>query len=137
MDCSRPFHTVTQAGTIVTSPNYPNIYDNNHECGIRVQFESGERVVVEFRAFNVEHHSSCIWDFVEIRDGHNEKSSLIKQTLCGSAIHEPILSTDSSLFIRFKTDDELTHSGFKMRIDKGNPTIFYDVSTVISTLIAS
>ena len=119
MDCGEPHHEVTQPGTIVTSPNYPNEYQNNQECGTIIRFGSGERVILEVQDFNVEHHSACVWDFVEIRDGDNANSTQIEPKLCGSDIPRPIKSSGNTLFIRFKTDDDVTHSGFKMKVDKG------------------
>ena len=118
MDCSEPFHEVTEPGTIVTSPNYPNEYQNNKDCGTKIRFPPGERVVLEVQDFNVEHHSACVWDYVEVKDGDNANSSRIEPKLCGSAIPRPILSSGNTLSIRFKTDDEMTHSGFKMKVDR-------------------
>ena len=118
MECSDTYHEITDPGTILTSPNYPNEYLNNMECGTKIRFQPGERVVLEVEHFHVEHHSACVWDYVEVRDGDNASYTRIEPKLCGSAIPSPIISSGNTLFLWFKTDDDMTHSGFKMRVDR-------------------
>ena len=50
----------------ITSPNYPNNYPTSTECVWVLRVPVG-RISVIFTDFVVEDHSSCRYDFVEIR----------------------------------------------------------------------
>ena len=120
MDCNSPFtEVVTIPGTIISSSNYPNNYDNNQDCQIKIAFEEGQRVLLEFIHFDVEYISSCSYDWLEIRDGPSADSSMLVHNLCGSTIPNPILSTGNALTLIFRTDSGVTGSGFLIKAQIG------------------
>ena len=46
-------------GGVIQSPNFPNQYPNDQDCEWRVQLPAGQKVALNFLAFNLEQHSSC------------------------------------------------------------------------------
>ena len=63
------YHAST--GTL-DSPNYPNNYPNNYHCLWLITLPSGdERVGIHIVDFNVESHSTCKWDALEVREVNN------------------------------------------------------------------
>ena len=120
MDCTSPFtHEVNFPGTTIISPNHPNNYGDNQDCQIKIAFAEGQRVVIEFIHFNVEHSSSCYYDWVEIRDGSSSSSNLLGSKLCGNMLPQPVVSTGNFLTIVFHTDYSVTLSGFMIKAQLG------------------
>ena len=119
MDCNSPYDELTVPGTIIVSPNHPGSYDNNMDCRIIIKFEQGEKVLLQFLAFDVESHSGCGYDYLEIRDGGESNSNVIGSKLCGGNISNPIISTGNTMYLRFKTDADVTRSGFKIKAEIG------------------
>lgn len=64
------------------SPNYPLDYLPNKECVWKIAVPKGYQVALKFQSFEVENHDSCVYDFVEVRDGPDEESPLIG-VFCG------------------------------------------------------
>ncbi|XP_071498643.1 extracellular serine proteinase-like [Diadema antillarum] len=101
-------HVFTEATGQFTSPNYPGNYDNNEDCSFTIQAEAGETVTLSFSVFNVESHSSCGYDAVQVSDGDKN----VLQKLCGSEIPDPIMSTNNGMLVDFTTDGSITYTGF-------------------------
>ena len=90
------------ASGVLTSPNYPNGYDNGIDSCIFTIIGPGD-VIINLRVddFRLEGGpSSCPWDYVEVRDGNSESSSLIGK-FCGSNIPPNVIqSTQGHLWIK-------------------------------------
>ena len=66
----------------------------------------GNRLNVTFTNFNIESHSSCSFDYVEISYGR------FRQKYCGDTIPGPFISC-SNITVKFRTDGSVTLSGYK------------------------
>ena len=119
-----PGTQITTPETIIQSPNYPSNYPNARDCTAVVQFAQGQRVSVEFLAFNLEPHNRCVYDWLEIRDGNNAGADLLSTRLCGEQLFAPITSTGNTLYIQFHTDGSVTKSGFQLKVKIGMNGIF-------------
>uniref|UniRef100_A0A671XF34 Cubilin n=1 Tax=Sparus aurata TaxID=8175 RepID=A0A671XF34_SPAAU len=97
---------------ILISPNWPNNYANNRQCVYLVRLPAGERVALNFTHMNLETHSNCSFDYVEVRDGRMETDPLIGR-YCGSSLPAPILSSSNFLWIRFRSDSSVSKAGFR------------------------
>ena len=91
IDCDTPFDEVNTPGTRIISPNHPSNYENSKDCQITIRFS--ERVRIRFEAFNIESHSSCAYDYIQVRDGDNANSNPIGSKLCGTTIPDEIESS--------------------------------------------
>lgn len=61
---------------------------------------------------------SCVHDYLELRDGSTSNAGLIS-LLCGNTRPSTQHSTSSSMLLRFRTDNSVTHKGFKAKYSIG------------------
>ncbi|XP_037517650.1 cubilin [Rhipicephalus sanguineus] len=94
-----------------TSPGHPNPYENGLLCEWEIRASPGERLRLVFERFDLESHPVCKWDALEVYDGSDDRSPLLRR-MCGDSTPSPVLSTGSSLFLRFKTDENTRLQGF-------------------------
>ncbi|KAI4871253.1 hypothetical protein NFI96_019773 [Prochilodus magdalenae] len=104
--------TYTDSQGIIISPNWPNNYAQDKQCIFLIRQPRSERVFLNFTHMEIEYHPGCEYDYVEVRDGSAETDPLIGK-YCGSTLPAPILSTLNVLWIRFKSDDSVSHAGFR------------------------
>ena len=115
IDCESPFDVITEAGTQITSPNYPNNYDNDLDCQLTIKFEPDQIVSVTFESFDVELEDRCEWDYLAIHDGNSTESPMIGYKLCGKGpTGTTIKSTGNQMTIHFFSDEIETRTGFKL-----------------------
>ncbi|KAM7390891.1 hypothetical protein PAMA_008881 [Pampus argenteus] len=104
--------TFTDSEGIIISPNWPNNYAHNRQCIYLIRLPVGEKVALNFTNMNLESHSTCMFDYVEVHDGRMETDPLIGR-YCGSSLPAPILSSSNSLWIRFRSDSSVSQAGFR------------------------
>ena len=66
----------------------------------------------------VENHDECVYDFLEVRDGHDDDSGLIGK-FCGYRIPEDIKSTSNTMYVKFVSDGSVSKAGFAANFVKG------------------
>ncbi|XP_014469873.1 PREDICTED: bone morphogenetic protein 1-like [Dinoponera quadriceps] len=93
------------------SPNYPEEYQSSKECVWRLSVPRDYQVALKFQSFEIENHDNCVYDYVEVRDGHNEDSALIG-VYCGYKVPPDIKSTGNQLFVKFVSDGSVQKAGF-------------------------
>ena len=64
IDCESPFDEVAVNRVVITSPNYPNEYENNKDCQLTIRVASDQLVNIFVEAFNAESHSTCGYDYL-------------------------------------------------------------------------
>ena len=57
------------------------------------------------------------YDWVEIYDGGNSSSTLIGRKMCGHKLPPPILSSTNEILIKFKSDNTVERTGYKIRAE--------------------
>ncbi|KAL2720343.1 bone morphogenetic protein 1 [Vespula squamosa] len=93
------------------SPNYPEEYQSSKECVWRLSVPQDYQVALKFQSFEIENHDNCVYDYVEVRDGHNADSPLIG-VYCGYKIPPDIKSTGNKLLVKFVSDGSVQKAGF-------------------------
>ncbi|XP_072507728.1 cubilin [Notamacropus eugenii] len=95
------------------SLNFPNNYPNNVECIYTITVERGHQIALNFVNFSLEAilGTSCIADYVEIRDGGYANSPFLGR-YCGTNKPPMIISHSNKLWIKFKSDLVIARSGF-------------------------
>ena len=126
IDCDSSLGSeITLSGATIKSPNYPNMYDISKDCEITVRFVG--RVRITFLAFDLEHDTTCSYDFLKIFDGPTSNSTQIGTTMCGNISPDPIESTQSFAHLVFKSDSTNARTGFRLRVeDPGNNSFLHD-----------
>ncbi|OXU25209.1 hypothetical protein TSAR_008830 [Trichomalopsis sarcophagae] len=93
------------------SPNYPEEYQSSKECVWRLSVPQDYQVALKFQSFEIESHDNCVYDFVEVRDGHSSDSPLIG-VYCGYKLPPDIRSTGNKLLVKFVSDSSVQKAGF-------------------------
>ena len=106
--------------TIIQSPNYPDEYDNNMDCTVKVTLNEGEVVSLEILYFYVHETFQCENDFLEIRDGDNQEAKLIKR-ICGSYGSTHFKASGNTMLLRFHSNGDSTAKGFRVKTEIGIP----------------
>ncbi|XP_053215446.1 cubilin [Podarcis raffonei] len=96
----------------IHSPNYPQPYSNSSDCSWVIRVDGGHRVLLNFTDFEIESHRSCNYDYVAVFDGSNAEAPLLRK-VCGQQRPSPILSTQNTIFVRFRSDSTVHLRGFR------------------------
>ncbi|KAH8307687.1 hypothetical protein KR044_008974 [Drosophila immigrans] len=93
------------------SPNYPLDYLPNKECVWKITVPKGFQVALKFQSFEVENHDSCVYDYVEVRDGPTQDAALIG-VFCGYKPPPNMKSSGNSMYVKFVSDLSVQKAGF-------------------------
>lgn len=93
------------------SPNYPDDYRPNKECTWRITVPENYQVALKFQSFEIENHDNCVYDYLEIHDGHSPDDPLVGK-FCGYKIPDDIKSTGDKLLVKFVSDGSVQKAGF-------------------------
>jgi hypothetical protein len=77
--------TLTHSKGNITTANYPNKYPPKQDCIWIIKVPVHKLLKLRFLSFDVERHSQCRYDYVEIRDGSSQRSTLLG-TFCGNTL---------------------------------------------------
>ncbi|XP_038060664.1 bone morphogenetic protein 1 homolog isoform X1 [Patiria miniata] len=102
---------ISKESGMLQSPNYPDDYRPDKSCVWYLTMPEGFQVGLNFQSFEVERHDNCIYDYVEVRDGHEDDSPLIGK-YCGYLMPEDIKSSSNKLRVKFVSDGTVNKGGF-------------------------
>uniref|UniRef100_A0A8C3CRJ2 Cubilin n=1 Tax=Cairina moschata TaxID=8855 RepID=A0A8C3CRJ2_CAIMO len=102
----------TDSEGVIMSPFWPNPFINNQQCIYIIRQPEDEKIYLNFTHMELESHSDCSLNYIEVRDGDSEMSSLITK-FCHSTLTSPITSTSNSLWIKFKSDASVQRASFR------------------------
>ncbi|KOC70062.1 Cubilin [Habropoda laboriosa] len=108
-------HYVKMTGVIRT-PNYPERYPGRKDCEWIIEAPNRQRIILNVKKFDLEEHSNCIFDYLEIRNGGYDTSPLIGK-FCGTVIPTEIVSQTNQLYLKFVSDPTGSHTGFDIEWD--------------------
>ncbi|XP_063636066.1 cubilin-like [Cydia splendana] len=104
--------TLTSASGSISSPNYPQTYNDNAECFYKVITSSGSRIQIWFTDLDLERTRNCRDDYIEIFDGLTENDpSLGRYCEMSSAVNH-IVTTLNYAYIKFRSDIYIGSKGF-------------------------
>ncbi|NWH82104.1 PAMR1 protease, partial [Piaya cayana] len=87
-------------------------YPLNARCEWTIHVRPGFNIELRFSMLSLEFDYMCQYDYVEVRDGDNLDSQIIKK-FCGNERLPPIRSTGSSLHVLFQSDGSKNFDGFQ------------------------
>ena len=109
----------------LSSPNYPDYYKANKNCLWKITVQERYSVALEFHSFEVENHDNCVYDYLEIRDGHEPNSPLIGR-FCGYNVPSNVNSTSNKMSVKFVSDGSVQKAGFAASFVKGKHTHLFE-----------
>ena len=106
----------------ITSPGYPNQYPLNLDCIWVILAPSNQVIQVEFRSFQLERQSRCLYDYLEVRDGDRSDMPLLGK-FCGDVVPSSVKSSQNAMYIKFHSDGLTPKRGFQLKWHafKGQP----------------
>ncbi|XP_061188541.1 uncharacterized protein LOC133196695 [Saccostrea echinata] len=122
---------LTSSSGNITSPGYPEDYENNLSCDWDISCPVDKKILVTFTDIDVEHYGSSCYDTIQIFEG---TQSSVSQTyeLCKEvdAITDDVftfVSTSQFVRIRFTSDESVSKRGFKANYSFIERDCVYDV----------
>ncbi|XP_018429646.1 PREDICTED: tolloid-like protein 2 [Nanorana parkeri] len=109
--CPACGETLLESSGNFSAPGYPSGYPSYTHCIWRISVTPGEKIVLNFTEIDLFKSRLCWYDYIEVRDGYWRKAPLLGR-LCGDHIPEPIISTDSRLWIEFRSSSNILGKGF-------------------------
>ncbi|XP_069800553.1 bone morphogenetic protein 1 [Dendropsophus ebraccatus] len=109
--CPACWETLQDSQGNFSSPGYPNGYSAFEHCVWRLSVTPGEKIRLNFTSLDVYRSRLCWYDYIEVRDGHWKKAPLIGR-FCGDKLPDSILSSDSRLWIEFRSSSNYVGKGF-------------------------
>ena len=101
---------------VLHSPGWPNDYGHGRECTWIISVPVGQQILLNFTVFDMENHTNCNFDYLEIRNGGYLTSPLLGR-FCGNRIPATIPSFSNQLFLKFSSDNSLSARGFEVMWD--------------------
>uniref|UniRef100_A0A8D3CPG2 Metalloendopeptidase n=1 Tax=Scophthalmus maximus TaxID=52904 RepID=A0A8D3CPG2_SCOMX len=108
--CARCGDNLQESAGNFSSPGFPNGYSAYAHCVWRISVTPGEKIVLNFTSMDLFRSHLCWYDHVEVRDGFWRKAPL-KGRFCGDTLPDPIVSTDSQLWIEFRSSSSWVGKG--------------------------
>ncbi|XP_061782743.1 bone morphogenetic protein 1-like isoform X3 [Nerophis lumbriciformis] len=109
--CARCGKTLQDSSGNFSSPDFPNGYSEYVHCVWRISVTPGEKIVLNFTSMALSSSHLCRYDHVEVRDGFGKKAPL-KGRFCGDSVPDVITSSDSQLWIEFRSSSIWVGKGF-------------------------
>ncbi|KAJ8306830.1 hypothetical protein KUTeg_014914, partial [Tegillarca granosa] len=91
---------------VIRTPTHPTQYHHNANCTWLITVQ--ENRVIDL---NLEPHSTCAFDYVDIIDGLDASSPLIGR-YCGLKMPSTIRTTGNSMMVNFVSDSSVAYGGF-------------------------
>jgi cubilin len=98
---------------IISSPNYPNPYAGERTCEYDIAAPQGKVIVLTVVDLDVEKHSVCEFDNLEIFDGADADNATSFGRFCGDVKPGIFTSTFNHLHVHFSSDASINGRGFK------------------------
>ena len=108
--------TLSGARGEIISPNYPQPYGGSADCLWKIAVASGSQVRLVFVDFELEDHTRCRYDYIEVSIGNDDRRR--SGTRYCSSTHPPFVDIDSNMVtVRFKSDFTNHGRGFHIRYE--------------------
>ena len=113
-------HIITSSPGTIHMP-YGDDYHNNQTCIWIIEFPPGKQITVDVRRLNLEAGTlSCLYDYLEIRDGKDKNAPLFGK-FCGTSRPPKFHSSSNFVYIKFVSDAAFTRDGFVLEYMEGPP----------------
>lgn len=104
--------TYTADNGNISSPNYPNPYNGDRTCEYDIVAPEGKVIILSVLDLDVEKHSVCDFDNLEIFDFPTADNSTSLGRFCGQVKPGTLTSSYNHLHIHFSADASINGRGF-------------------------
>ncbi|TRY64581.1 hypothetical protein DNTS_003136, partial [Danionella cerebrum] len=101
--------TVLKNTGVLLSPNFPQNYENNHECIYNIQVQPGNGINITASRFHL-----AQGDVLKVYDGMDNSADVLGAFSGSSMLSQSLTSTSNHLWMEFYSDQEETAEGFKL-----------------------
>ncbi|EDV28197.1 uncharacterized protein TRIADDRAFT_53561 [Trichoplax adhaerens] len=105
--------TATTNPQFITSPNYPNNYNNYADCRYFISAPVGKQIFYSFTSFSMSPSAFCNQDYIDLLEISSQGPYNIGR-FCNQYSPQPAFSAANLLTMSFKSDASNTDSGFNM-----------------------
>ncbi len=104
-----------ETAQLFSSPNFPNGYDPNLDCQWLIEADPGKTLKLQLSNVNLEAHSSCFYDYVELFNGDTIDTATSLGRFCGRLDPDPspVYSTSNMMLAVFHSDGSINGTGFQ------------------------
>ncbi|KAI8777940.1 cubilin, partial [Biomphalaria glabrata] len=95
------------------SPGFPESYIHNENCTWYITVSPGHVVRLTFQAFNLEYHSNCLFDYVDVYDSDTPLDNRKLNRFCGQTIPPAQTSTSNVMVVQLRSDHSIVGRGFQ------------------------
>nr|KAG5698141.1 hypothetical protein BaRGS_001736 [Batillaria attramentaria] len=130
--------SLTGTGGMISSPNFPNDYDNYLDCEWLITVDPGYVVQVNSPVYSFEQSPDCMYDSIQIINGDTLWSARIVAPFCGSnddpvqgddTVIKVVNSLTNQMLIKFVTNWNVTSTGFNATWAAVCMTIVHDFTS--------
>ncbi|CAL4075662.1 unnamed protein product, partial [Meganyctiphanes norvegica] len=107
-----PCAAVNVSSGSISSPGYPNKYNNTVEYTWTLILACDDKALLKFEDIDIEYHVDCIYDYLEIRDGN------VWTKYCGFSIPSQIVTESRQVQFVFHSDQIINFKGFNLTWEK-------------------
>ncbi|XP_029722333.2 cubilin homolog isoform X1 [Aedes albopictus] len=101
-------------GSII-SPNYPESYGNNAQCGWRITVSAGSAIHIVFIDIDMESVANCRYDHLEVFDGRDVAGKSLGKFCTVDTDPIQLNTEDNHAFIKMRSDDTNQGRGFHLK----------------------
>ncbi|MED6233769.1 hypothetical protein ATANTOWER_016401 [Ataeniobius toweri] len=96
--------TLTSPSGTITSPGHPTSYPHGASCTWYIGVSPGNLIRLSFNSFNLEYHSNCNYDYLEVYDGTGTTGNKTGRynTFSLITLHEEIKHFGKSYMLEYK-----------------------------------
>lgn len=102
----------TAENGVISSPNYPNNYAGERNCEYDISAPQGKVIVLDVFDLDIETHSICEFDNLEVFDGFEADNATSLGRFCGQEKPGVFTSSFNHLHVHFSSDASVNGKGF-------------------------
>ncbi|XP_078471544.1 cubilin-like isoform X1 [Lampetra planeri] len=98
---------LNETSGVISSPNYPNVYDNYENCTWLIRSPANKQIRLSFTDFRLEQN----YDYVTVYDGPSRDYPQLGR-FTGFTMPQALTSSGSNLYVTFTSDGSVVYTGF-------------------------
>ncbi|KAK8737953.1 hypothetical protein OTU49_004315, partial [Cherax quadricarinatus] len=119
--CSYLQEPLEMPAGVITIGSSNGIYQDNQDCEWWLEAPTGTVLYITWLSFDIESHSHCAWDYVQLQELSATGQLLVTRKYCGGSLPPSITTTSRWLVVNFHSDVSVGRRGFSLRYTAAPP----------------